>query len=154
MSYGPEHRRNTHDCSSSRESSLGARTGRRLSLPRQERRQGRQALVRRRRSRGVGRRPGEGAVAADARPGQEAVGEVGAPEGAAARDRAGRRCRSMGQASKVTVMLASVGDYYRRALPEAQQEVRGTDDARALGLDPEEWVTYLVKKYGMEIIEF
>ena len=49
-------------------------------LPRQDRREGWQALVRRRRSRGVGRRAGGVALEADARLGHEAVGEDEAGE--------------------------------------------------------------------------
>jgi hypothetical protein len=51
-------------------------------------------------------------------------------------------------------MLPTIGDYYRGVLPALEQEVHGADDARALGMDAEEWAAYLVRKYGMDVIEF
>jgi hypothetical protein len=46
-----------------------------------------------------------------------------------------------------------ISDYYRRALAAARAEVQAASDAEALGLDPDEWVGYLVAKYGMQPIK-
>ena len=46
----------------------------------------------------------------------------------------------------------TIGDYYRSALENLKSEVYGTDDARALGMDPDEWTKYLVHRGGMETI--
>jgi hypothetical protein len=51
-------------------------------------------------------------------------------------------------------MFPTVGDYYRNVLPEVEQIVEGTEDAVALSMDAEEWIAYLVKKAGMDAIEF
>lgn len=51
------------------------------------------------------------------------------------------------------VIPPTVGDYYLSALDALRREVQGTPDAQALGIDPEEWVSYLVQRYGMEPVE-
>ena len=47
----------------------------------------------------------------------------------------------------------TIADYYRAALEELREEVQSTTDDRAIGMDTERWVRYLVAKYGMEPIE-
>ncbi len=51
------------------------------------------------------------------------------------------------------IIPPNIGDYYRLALDAVRRELQGTPDAQALGMDPEEWVSYLVQRYGMEPVE-
>jgi hypothetical protein len=49
-------------------------------------------------------------------------------------------------------MPPTISDYYRAALEELKQQVESTPDEQVLGMDPEEWLNYLVTKFGMEPI--
>jgi hypothetical protein len=51
------------------------------------------------------------------------------------------------------IMAPTIYDYYERALENLKKEVNETADADVLGRDTNEWVLYLVQKYGMEPIE-
>lgn len=50
-------------------------------------------------------------------------------------------------------MPPTIADYYRHALEAMKQEVEGTADADVLGRDPDEWRTYLIDRWGMEVLE-
>lgn len=47
----------------------------------------------------------------------------------------------------------TISDYYWDALQAVRGEVESTADDRAIGMDADEWVQYLIKKYGMEPVE-
>jgi hypothetical protein len=51
------------------------------------------------------------------------------------------------------IMAPTIDDWYRGALEKVKEEVRNTPDATALGRDTDEWTEYLVRKWGMELIE-
>jgi hypothetical protein len=42
--------------------------------------------------------------------------------------------------------------YYRAALDEAAKVIESTPDDRVIGMDPSEWKTYLIAKYGLSEI--
>lgn len=46
-------------------------------------------------------------------------------------------------------MWPTIGDYYRAAIEGAKKEIEATPDERVLGMDPEEWINYLIAKWGM-----
>jgi len=46
-----------------------------------------------------------------------------------------------------------IADYYRNALDQIEKEVSQTEDATALGLDPEEWTRHFAEKWGLEPVE-
>jgi len=50
-------------------------------------------------------------------------------------------------------MPSTIGTYYRAAVEEARKEIESTPDERVIGLPPEEWVDYLVTKWGMVEVE-
>jgi len=50
-------------------------------------------------------------------------------------------------------MFPTISDYYRNARDAAHTEVESTPDGQAFGMDPEEWIAYLIRKYGMERVE-
>src|SRR5688572_28834630 len=43
----------------------------------------------------------------------------------------------------------TISDYYRNAIKSLEAEIEKTPDDRVIGMNPEEWVDYLVRKYGM-----
>jgi hypothetical protein len=47
----------------------------------------------------------------------------------------------------------TIADYYRYALDAARKEVFETPDERVVGMETEEWATYLITKYVMEPVE-
>lgn len=49
-------------------------------------------------------------------------------------------------------MPPTISDYYRAALEDVKKEVGSTPDDRVIGMEPEEWINYLVQKWGMEEI--
>src|SRR6266481_3422717 len=54
----------------------------------------------------------------------------------------------------VVELQPTISDYYRTALQHAMEEVESTPDDRLLGVDPDEWVDYLLAKFAMEPIAF
>jgi hypothetical protein len=46
-------------------------------------------------------------------------------------------------------MPPTIGDYYRQAIEKLQAEIQATPDDRVIGVNPDEWVDYLVQKWGM-----
>lgn len=47
------------------------------------------------------------------------------------------------------MMPPTIGDYYRAAVDRAQAEIESTPDDKAIGMDPSEWIEYLIGKWGM-----
>jgi hypothetical protein len=43
----------------------------------------------------------------------------------------------------------TIGDYYRNAVEGARKEIETTPDDRVLGLNEDEWIAYLIKRWGM-----
>lgn len=52
------------------------------------------------------------------------------------------------------MMPPTIGDYFRAAIDGAQNEINSAADDRVLGLDLEQWIDYLMAKWGMVTIEF
>jgi hypothetical protein len=50
-------------------------------------------------------------------------------------------------------MPPTIGDYFSRAIEGVKSEVDSTSDDGVLGMDANEWVGYLVRKWGMEPIQ-
>lgn len=50
-------------------------------------------------------------------------------------------------------MPPTINDYYQKATEGMKGEVEMTEDARVLGMDPDQWANYLVTKWGMVPIE-
>src|SRR5215831_16315793 len=50
------------------------------------------------------------------------------------------------------MMHPTIGDYYRSALEQLKKEIENTADERVIGMDPADWVQYLIRKHGMEEI--
>jgi hypothetical protein len=50
-------------------------------------------------------------------------------------------------------MPPTIGDYYRSAITDLEGEIQKTADDRVIGMNPDEWVDYLVKKWGMAPIQ-
>lgn len=50
------------------------------------------------------------------------------------------------------MMPPTISDYYRAAIEELRKEVDTTPDDKVIGMNPDEWVDYLVNKYEMEPI--
>lgn len=46
-------------------------------------------------------------------------------------------------------MPPTIGDYYRQAIEKLQAEIQATPDDGVIGMNPDEWVDYLVQKWGM-----
>jgi hypothetical protein len=46
----------------------------------------------------------------------------------------------------------TISAYYRSVIDELQKDVESTPDDRVLGMNPDEWIDYLVSKWGMESI--
>lgn len=46
----------------------------------------------------------------------------------------------------------SIRDYYEEATKRLRQEVDSTPDDQAVGMDPEDWTAYFIKRYAMELI--
>ena len=46
-------------------------------------------------------------------------------------------------------MMPTIGDYYRAAIQRLKEEVDSTPDDKVTGMNPDDWVEYLVNKYGM-----
>jgi hypothetical protein len=46
-------------------------------------------------------------------------------------------------------MPPTIGDYYREAIEQLKAEIEKTPDDRVIGMNPGEWVDYLVTKWGM-----
>jgi hypothetical protein len=49
-------------------------------------------------------------------------------------------------------MMPTIGDYYRAAIQRLKEEVDSTPDDKVTGMNPDDWVEYLVNKYGMQPI--
>lgn len=49
-------------------------------------------------------------------------------------------------------MPPTISAYYRSVIEELQKEVVSTPDDKVIGMNPDEWVDYLVSKWGMEPI--
>jgi hypothetical protein len=49
-------------------------------------------------------------------------------------------------------MIPTIGDYHRAVMQRLKEEVDSTPDDQVIGMSPDDWVEYLVKKYGMEPI--
>ena len=47
------------------------------------------------------------------------------------------------------MMPPTIGDYYRSAVGHARKEIESTPDDRVLGMDTDEWIAYLTRKWGM-----
>ena len=50
------------------------------------------------------------------------------------------------------MMPPTIGDYYRVAIDGMKKEVDSTADDRVLGIDPEQWIDYVLAKWGMDTI--
>jgi hypothetical protein len=50
------------------------------------------------------------------------------------------------------MMPPTISAYYRTVIEELTKEVESTPDAKVIGMNPDEWVGYLVAKWGMEPI--
>jgi hypothetical protein len=46
-------------------------------------------------------------------------------------------------------MPPTISDYYRQAIDKLKAEIEATPDDRVMGMNPDEWVDYLVRKWGM-----
>ena len=46
-------------------------------------------------------------------------------------------------------MPPTISDYYRQAIEKLKVEIDATPDDRVIGMNPDEWVDYLVNKWGM-----
>jgi hypothetical protein len=46
-----------------------------------------------------------------------------------------------------------IGDYYHKAEEPLRNEIKVTPDETVAGLDKEQWIAYLIEKYGMTLIE-
>lgn len=46
----------------------------------------------------------------------------------------------------------TISNYYRSVIDQLEKEVDSTSDDRVVGMNPDEWVDYLVNKWGMEPI--
>ena len=44
-------------------------------------------------------------------------------------------------------MPPTIGDYFRNAIEKLQEEIQKTADDRVIGMNADEWVDYLVKKW-------
>jgi len=50
-------------------------------------------------------------------------------------------------------MPPTIAEYYRRAVEELKAEIESTKDDRVIGMPEDEWVNYLVAKWGMVAIQ-
>jgi hypothetical protein len=49
-------------------------------------------------------------------------------------------------------MMSTIGDYHRAAIQGLKEEVDSTADDKVIGMNTDDWVEYLLKKYGMQPI--
>lgn len=64
----------------------------------------------------------------------------------------GSPVQPLNENGRLTRLSATIADYYRAAIEHLKAEVESTPDDRILGMDLNEWVDYLIAKFGMKEI--